>query len=65
MKKLKTLKPHYYEGIYRNVGHIYTADIVHIALVVKRGICEEIKNTRKTPKKETKKQPRSKKDEGK
>ena len=45
--KLKVLKPHYYEFIYRNVETTYTADKVHGESVVKRGLCEKITETRK------------------
>lgn len=44
--KVKTIKAHYYENIYRPVGSVYRADKKHIAIVVSRGICEEVKSTR-------------------
>jgi hypothetical protein len=54
--KLKVLKPHYFEGEYRNKGDIYSADIIHGKSVVKRGLCVEIKREKKGKPKRNKKE---------
>ena len=40
--KLKTLKPHYHDGLYRVVGSVYMADKVHGESAVRNGLCQEI-----------------------
>ena len=50
--KLKTLKPHYHDGLYRVVSSVYMADKMHGESAVRNGLCEEIE---KKPVKEDKK----------
>ena len=45
--KVKVLKPHYHEYIYRSPGDIYRADENHIDMVVRRGLCERVERPQK------------------
>ena len=51
--KLKTLKLHVYELEPKDVGAVYMADRIHSGIVIRNGICEEVKevkNKQKTKK---------------
>ena len=59
--KLKTLKPHYYERIFRVKNAIYFADKLHSERAVRNGLCEEIKLPTRKDKIEDKQHPKTKK----
>lgn len=48
--KVKTIKPHYYEGTWRKPGSTYICDAEHGKIVVKRKIASEVKGRAKTKK---------------
>ena len=56
--KLKAIKPHYYEGIFRHKGNEYFADKIHSGFCLRNGLCEDV-----TPKRKV--QPKKKRNEGK
>ncbi len=45
--KVKTIKAHYYEYQYRDVGSVYRADVDHAEMVVRRGLCEIVDRPQK------------------
>ena len=49
--KLKTLRLHVYEMQPRYIGSIYMADKVHSGIVIRSGVCEEIKQKKRATKK--------------
>ena len=52
--KLKTIKPHYLEGVYRDKGYEYITDKVFGESMVRRGICKAIDLPKRKPKRLTK-----------
>ena len=44
--KLKTLKLHVYELQPKEEGDIYFADRIHSGIVIRNGICEEVKEVK-------------------
>jgi hypothetical protein len=54
--KLKTLKPHYYESIYRAKNSVYFADRVHSERAVRNNLCIELE----LPTREDKQHPKTK-----
>ncbi len=59
--KVKTIKPHYYEGKYRPFNSVYMADRHHGERAVNRGLCEEVELPKRPKKKVTKVHPKTKK----
>lgn len=49
--KLKTLKLHVYDMQPRYIGSIYIADKIHSGIVIRSGVCEEIKQKKRATKK--------------
>ena len=49
--KLHTLKPHYYETQYKNIGMVYMADKIFGERAVRNGLCKEVAQKKKPTKK--------------
>lgn len=56
--KLKVLKPHYYEGKYKDKGEVYRADIKNGQKHIRLGLCQEIKTEKRERKPRTSKKER-------
>ena len=60
--KLKVIKRHYFNGIYKRIGEIYVTDIVKGKSLVKNGLCQDIKMPTRADKiLENKKHPKTRK----